>query len=798
MNKLLALGAAAAAVVSVPVVVANLPPSGGSSWPSLARLSPMAEETAPTLVFVSRKINEGGSIYYPAARDMPGIGPHSRFDMAAPGSLLLRLPSGEIKVLVAPADETADDSALVDVNAPDVSYDGRQIVFAGLSLGALKARRTANGYVGLGPEGYAGGWRIYVIDVDGSNLRRLTGEEANRQARIAAANLPTSLAAFDDGDPIWLPNGAIAFSSTRWPSFAQYSGVRTSNLYTIAADGTDLRRITAERNGADRPMVDPLTGKIVYARWWRNHRFPVNSLETIRVRDSKGNEIPDEFVQKDGLTQDRQSLSPNAESMFRNAWHAASIRPDGSDLEMWSGQGRNDAANHMYGGAFTSDGRLYANFFPMYNMTEAGGFGGIRLLERGPKAFTPVMGITDITGDQTKFVARNSYGVYKLAPGQYYASEPAVLPDGRLVVSLAANTNQDYGLYIVNADGTGVTPLFDAPGSSELRAKVVAPRPTPRALPLASGSPPALMPPGEGPDQAEGVFSFEALNIYFNAPVDTPIVSAPAIGSGAKIRFFADYQRKSAGSFPGRDWPILLGEKTISPNGAVFAQAPAGVPLFEQLRSPDGTVPLTDGPFRNGSAHVAGMNFSLPGTRARCVGCHAGHTLMKTPDQPEDAIFTNLAPGARVTASSVRDPTKQTRGVNDRQVKMGSVYDYWAAATPPQGDVAGNIAGEWVQLTFPVAIETRAIVLYNPRFEKNKSELQITSAKVELCADEACAVVTGEETVGSLSSEGTPLLIARPKVRAVRVSFGSATGLFLGAKVAALAEVEVIAKGQEP
>ena len=25
-----------------------------------------------------------------------------------------------------------------------------------------------------------------------------------------------------------------------------------------------------ERHGVDRPLVDPLTGKIVYSRWWRN------------------------------------------------------------------------------------------------------------------------------------------------------------------------------------------------------------------------------------------------------------------------------------------------------------------------------------------------------------------------------------------------------------------------------------------------------------------------------------------------------------------------------------------------
>src|SRR6185503_7534745 len=145
----------------------------------------------------------------------------------------------------------------------------------------------------------------------------------------------------------------LVFSSTRWPSYAHYSGVRATNLYIINANGSGLHRITAERNGADRPLIDPLTGKIVYARWWRNHRFALNDMSTIA--DPNGG-----YIQKDGLTTNRSNHVGGADNLWRNAWQAATINPDGTGLAMWAGAFRNEEKNHVYGGAFTPEGELIA------------------------------------------------------------------------------------------------------------------------------------------------------------------------------------------------------------------------------------------------------------------------------------------------------------------------------------------------------------------------------------------------------------------------------------------------------
>ena len=145
------------------------------------------------------------------------------------------------------------------------------------------------------------------------------------------AILPAALRALDDYDPAWLPDGRIVFASTRWPSFAHYGGVRTSNLYVMDADGGRLHRITAERNGADCPAVDPATGQIVFARWWRNQRFPLDRLDA--RSGAEGIEWKDGLSAVRGVQLDGRPES--GDLLWRNAWQLATIRPDGTELALW-------------------------------------------------------------------------------------------------------------------------------------------------------------------------------------------------------------------------------------------------------------------------------------------------------------------------------------------------------------------------------------------------------------------------------------------------------------------------------
>ncbi len=767
-----------AGVALGPLVLALLAPSpargqelifrDGFEGGDTCRWSNAPPSCQPAIVFVSRQIPDRGSIYWNEPRDMPGVGEHSRFRVAAPGKLLVREADGTLRTLVDGANPTATSLFLIDINAPDVSWDGSEIVFAGLPAGSYD----------LGPNNDPGAWRIYAITADGTNLRQLTFTDQDGLDFTQFGGAGPGLRPYDDTDPAWLPDGRIVFSSTRWPSRAHYSGVRTSNLYVVNAGGADLHRITAERNGADRPLIDPLTGKIVYARWWRNHRFALDNMTT--VPDPNGG-----FVQKDGLTVDRANHVGGADNLWRNHWQIATINPDGTGLAQWAGHLRSENDNHFYGGAFTPEGDLIANFFPMHNMTEAAGFGGLRRYHRGAGPYEPILGITAVGTNYVHPTNPTSYGILVGS----YAGEPAVLPDGRLLFSWAPDHLQDYGLYTANPDGSGLTLLYDAPGTTELRARVLRAHPRPPIRPdVVAGTPSLLPPTAAGPYDVDGNFTFDAWNVYFNAPVDFDIVDAPPVGSAASIRFFIDHQRTSPGSFPNLDWPILLGERPVAADGSVIELAPAHVPLFEQLRSPAGTVPLTR---PSGAAHVAGLNFGRAGSIAACVGCHAGHTLIPLPPNREVAKWSNLAPGASVTVSSSRDPA-QDRGVIDRRVMKGEIWRYWNSAP---GEPAN---GQWVRLSFPVPVRVRTVRLFNPRFgDEANSTLQVHAATVRLFADPgATQQIASQSITQDLAVTGTDVPFADLLARAVEVEVDAITGTFYGIPLASLAEVEVVGRGE--
>ncbi len=749
-------------------LLAGLPLARGANQTFSVNLPAISNGILPPIVFVSRQIMNEGSIYWDPPKGMPGVGPYSRFTNASPGKLQIINHNGTLITLIDGSNPNSNAFHLIDVNAPDVSYDGTKIVFAGLPSGNYSRGTVSN----------PSAWRLYIINRDGSGLRQLTlSDPRPNMSQFGPA--AGSLAAFDDTDPAWLPDGRIVFTSTRWPAYAQYSGTRASNLYVINANGTGLHRITAERNGADRPVIDPITGQIVYARWWRNHRFPTNDFST--VTNPQGG-----FQQKDGLTAIRNGQT---EPFFRNAWQAAAINPDGTGLRMWAGTFREEDRNHTYGGSFTRQGEFVANFFPMYNMTEAGGFGGIRRYSRGANGFTSMVGITGLSINYANQNNPTSFGIFQGA----YAADPAVNGDGRIVFSYAAGIGQDYGLYLMNADGSGRTLIYDAPGTAELRARLVAARPVPPIIADHATQVPSLLPPSAGgPYDTDGTFIFDALNVYFNAPVDTNIVNAPAVGSAQSIQFFLDHQRTSTGSFPNLDWPILLGQLAVGADGSVMnPNAPANLPLFESLRSADGSVPPTIGPpgQANGAAFVTGMNFGRPGERVQCVGCHAGHSQLPVPANPADAKWTNLAPGASLAVSSFLDQN-YISGLTDRRVMKGEVWRYWRSAN-------GQTTNQWAKLTFQVPVSVRTVRLYNPR-QQSGTDMQVGQTTVILYSDAAGTVEVGRQTSGALSVLGTNVNFADVKARSIRIEINQVSGRVDGIVCASLAEVEVIGRGEAP
>lgn len=128
----------------------------------------------------------------------------------------------------------------------DVSFDGAEILFSW--------RRTQG-------EGY----QVFVINADGSNLRQLTdGPHHNYNA-------------------CWLPDGGIAFLSTRSARFAYCWVSPVGVLYRMERDGSRVTRLSANIVNDFTPAVLE-DGRLIYSRWEYVDKpaIPIQSLWTIR------------------------------------------------------------------------------------------------------------------------------------------------------------------------------------------------------------------------------------------------------------------------------------------------------------------------------------------------------------------------------------------------------------------------------------------------------------------------------------------------------------------------------------
>ncbi len=146
-------------------------------------------------------------------------------------------PDGELKEIVA-----SPEGQILDF---DVSYDAKEIIFSW--------RKNAS-------EGY----HIYRVNVDGTGLKQLTSGECH------------------DYNACYLPDGGIAFCSTRASVFALCFTTPSGVLYRMDADGSNVQRLSANIVNDFTPSVMP-DGRILYSRWEYVDRpaIPIQSLWTI-------------------------------------------------------------------------------------------------------------------------------------------------------------------------------------------------------------------------------------------------------------------------------------------------------------------------------------------------------------------------------------------------------------------------------------------------------------------------------------------------------------------------------------
>lgn len=684
------------------------------------------------LVFVSRNHQINGNILFPQSGLLPGMGAHSRFT-AVGGKLLIRNTDGSITTLI---DSTMSFSgiSLIDVQQPCVNWDGNRILFAG-----IESRDSS--------------WRIYEINKNGSGFRKITfSDRFINLSQFGAAAF--RFQKYDDIDPVYLPDGRIVFASTRFPCISQFGSALTTNLFIMDSTGNNMFRITTEKNGAEKPTIDPSSGRIVFSRWWFNADMPSN-------------------VTSSGLTRDT-SLALTKDN--GNFWQVDIINPDADMLKLYAGDPQRRKSLFGYRPRINTNGDMFACYVPHMPMAFTGGSSGIRYFSKGLSEFKNITGVDT----STQFYIQNPPSTGTMLPP--YAADPLPLPDGRVLFSYASTVEaQDYGIYICNKNGSNIQQVTDLFGTLELNAELLIPKTIPPVVDYLRDYDVNKLPPTSDPATfyQGGLFRFDCMNIYANAPVDAPIGNAPKITRSAKFRFFLNHQRQNP---DGLDEPILFRTVNVDHDGKVAqGDIPANVQMFEQVTDSLGRI-LSTG--TNTFAHVTGFNFGSKGTGTKCVGCHAGHTQITVPVNITEAQFTNLSTSAITYSSSVL-PSSASKNVTDRKARNKDLNVNW---------ISNGGINEYVELQWDLPLDLREIKLYNifPN-AANQTDIQINDCEVYLYNNNQ--LVKFIPNTGALDVNGKSVLVSPMViVNKIKVVIKSYTGLINGLNRSGLAEVEVSAR----
>ncbi len=203
-----------------------------------------------------------------------GLNPTDGTPYAEGGDLMLREKSSASAVEVNLTSRFTQGHG--DASDPEVSYDGKKIVFA------MKCPTTNTSTIASAPA-CTGAWNIWEYDTTGKTLTTGTFR------RITSQNDA------DDVDPAYLSAGrGFVFSSNRqtksktnqatgevYLGLDEYERERVLNLHTMDADGGAVTQISFNQSHDRNPVLRP-NGDILFSRW--EHVGPRNRFAIFRTR----------------------------------------------------------------------------------------------------------------------------------------------------------------------------------------------------------------------------------------------------------------------------------------------------------------------------------------------------------------------------------------------------------------------------------------------------------------------------------------------------------------------------------
>jgi len=377
------------------------------------------------------------------------------------------------------------------VAEPEVSWDGTEVVFC------RRGQRDP-------------WWQIYTIGVDGTGLTQLTRGP------------------YHSIGPVWLPDGRIAFASSRLGARDEYHGYLCTSLCVMNRDGTGLE-LLAVNIGRDNEPAVLSDGRIVFSR-----------LEVFYSRNKT--ELTLHAVRPDG-TQDVVLYGPERRQFWRQLDHGA---PDPADVQ-------EAPLTH----------RVLRMTQPQ-PMPAGGGIivstqGGLTLI--GPRRDTETLLCPD----------------YK----DYAYTTPFPLPDGRVLCSATSKTPDrkavDLGIYLFDP-ATGQRELvYNDPATADYEARPIMARQRPAVQPVAqttSGY--------SGHFLCASVFDSQEAEVRERGRLIRLIEGVPQVGRHA-THTTTDEVWKNHGGTLAR----VLGMAPLAADGSFFVEVPADRLLHLQVLDSD-------------------------------------------------------------------------------------------------------------------------------------------------------------------------------------------------------------------
>jgi len=398
-----------------------------------------------------------------------------------PGGGLYVVPvrgSAEARELVA-----SPDGQILDC---DLSYDGSTALFSW--------RRTEG-------EGY----HLWTVHVDGSNLTQLTDGE------------------WHDYNACWLPDGGIAFLSTRRAQFAYCWHAPVGVLHRMDAGGSDVRQLSANYLNDFTPAVLD-DGRIIYSRW--------------------------EYVDKPAIP-------------IQSLW---TVNPDGAGLSGYFGNRVLSPGTFMEARSIPGTTRILCTMTGHNGPTR----GAIGMVDRA-HGVNAQAAITNLTPDVPVPAVDRGNGN---TDGTKQYSGPFPLDAHRFLVSARGP------LLVRNLSGTCQSLVLPPPGDGMqwLCAQPVRPRPTPPVIPS------VLPEPGEDTSALvylQDVYNGLEPNVKRGEAVRIRVVREmqKTVRIDPSLRAFGfQFPVISCGAtYAGKE---VLGEVPVEPDGSAYFRVPSGVPLY--------------------------------------------------------------------------------------------------------------------------------------------------------------------------------------------------------------------------